>query len=101
MVTRRTREIGIRMALGSSAGPVLWLTAREALVLVGTGSLVGIAMATAALRLLAQYLFGASAVDPPTLLASGGVMVLVAGLAVSVPAMRACRIDPLVALRQE
>jgi predicted permease len=100
MVTRRTREIGIRMALGSSARSVLWLTAREALVLVGAGSLAGIAIATVASRVLAQYLFGASPVDPLTLLVSGAVMVGVAGIAVGLPAMRACRIDPLVALRQ-
>ena len=100
-VSRRTREIGIRMALGSSARSVLWLTAREALVLVSTGGAIGTGIAIALSRLLAQHLFGASFVDAVSLLMAAGAMLFIAGIAVSIPASRACRIDPLVALRHE
>jgi predicted permease len=99
-VSRRTREIGIRMALGSSAGAVVWLTAREALVLVAAGTLAGIAIAGAAARLLAQYLFGAAPVDFVTLIVAAIAMLFMAGIAAAIPASRASRIDPMAALRQ-
>jgi macrolide transport system ATP-binding/permease protein len=100
-VARRTREIGIRMALGSRAGSVLWLVAREALVLVAAGSVAGIVIAISASRVLARYLFGVSPSDPVTLFACAGVMLAIAAVAVSIPAARAARVDPLVALRHE
>jgi predicted permease len=100
-VSRRTREIGIRMALGSSARAVVWLTAREALGLVAAGTVSGIAIAGAASRLLEQYLFGAASVDVVTLLLAAAAMLFIAGIAVSIPATRAARIDPMAALRQE
>jgi macrolide transport system ATP-binding/permease protein len=100
-VARRTREIGIRMALGSDARSVIWLVAREALLLVGAGSLAGTLIAMSASRVLERYLFGISPADPVTLLACAGVMIAIAALAVSIPASRAARVDPLVALRYE
>jgi len=100
-VSRRTREIGIRMALGSSAGSVVWLTAREALALVAAGSVLGMGIAMALSRFLAQYWFGASPVGASSLLISAAAMLLIAAIAAGVPAARACRIDPLLALRNE
>jgi predicted permease len=100
-VTRRTREIGIRMALGSGAPSVLWLVAREALQLVGIGCAAGILLAAATGRSIEAYLFGVSALDPVTLLAAAGVMLVIAAAAVCAPALRASRIDPLSALRHE
>lgn len=101
LVSRRTREIGIRMALGANAGSVVWLIAREALLLIAAGTALGIAIAASAGRLLSTYLFGISTADPLTLVASAAAMLLVAAIAVSVPAARAAAIDPMVALHYE
>jgi predicted permease len=101
LVSRRTREIGIRMALGADAGSVVWLIAREALLLIAAGSIAGIAIATLAGRLLRSYLFGISPADPVTLAASAAVMLTIAAIAVCVPAARAASIDPLVALHYD
>jgi predicted permease len=100
-VTRRTREIGIRMALGSGASSVVWIVVREALQLVGFGCAAGILLAAATGRSIAAYLFGVSALDPVTLLAAAGLMLAIAAAAVCAPALRASRIDPLAALRHE
>jgi predicted permease len=100
-VTRRTREIGIRMALGSDAASVVWMVAREALQLVAIGCSAGILLAAAMGRSIAAYLFGVSALDPATLLAAAGLMLVIAAGAVCAPALRASRIDPLSALRHE
>jgi predicted permease len=100
-VSRRTREIGIRMALGASGGSVVWMVAREALSLVGGGSLVGIALAVVGWRFLTRYMDSISPVDLPT----GAVCVLamcaIAAAAVAAPALRGSRIEPTRALRQE
>ena len=98
-VARRTREIGVRVALGCRPASVLWMIGREALALVGTGSLVGGVMALIAARLLSSYLVGVSAIDAGTLTACGLLMLLVAVAAVSMPARRACRVDPMTAFR--
>lgn len=100
LVTRRTREIGIRMALGSGAASVVWMVLREALQLVAIGCAAGIVLALAAGRSIAGYLFGVSALDPVTMLAAG-LMLALAAAAVCGPALRASRIDPLAALRHE
>lgn len=100
-VSRRTREIGIRMALGSRPGAVVWLMVREALLLVTVGAVAGIAIASIASRLLVQYLFGGSSVDAMTVLISVAALLLIAGIAVSIPCVRASRIDPMAALRLE
>jgi ABC-type antimicrobial peptide transport system permease subunit len=100
-VSRRTREIGIRMALGARAGSVLWMVAREAFVLVAAGSVAGLALAITAYRVLPQFLTGVSAIDPLIVVACTLGMFVVTAAAVTVPAMRGCRIDPLRALRHE
>jgi ABC-type antimicrobial peptide transport system permease subunit len=100
-VARRTREIGIRMALGSSARATLWMVAREALGLVGIGSAVGLLMTVAASRIASSYLAGVSSMNAGILAAGAMLMMLVAAAAVTIPALRACRVDPLVALRSE
>jgi len=100
-VSRRTQEIGIRMALGASRNAILQLVSRETLGLVGAGLAVGIPAALAASRLLGHLLFGVSASDPLTLAAVSGTLVAVAAFAAYLPTRRATRVDPLVALRHE
>jgi ABC-type antimicrobial peptide transport system permease subunit len=100
-VARRTREIGIRMALGSNASSVLWMVAREALILVLVGSAVGIMISVTAYRLLSHELPEVSPIDASVLTGCAAIMLILAFAAVSVPAIRACRIDPLTALRHE
>jgi ABC-type antimicrobial peptide transport system permease subunit len=100
-VSRRTPEIGIRIALGSDTRSVLWIVAREALWLVMTGSASGIVLSFAAHSLLLHRLPGISPIDAPLLLTCAAILLMVAGAAMAVPAVRACRVDPLMALRQE
>ena len=100
-VSRRQREIGIRLALGSSGRAVLWCVVREASVLVVAGAIAGTAMAMIAGRLAAPYLFGVSQFDPGVLAASAAALGLIALIAVSVPAARATRVNPIMALRSE
>ena len=100
-VTRRTNEIGIRMALGAEASGVLWMVMRESLTLAAIGVAIGIPVALAAARLVASVLYGLKATDPTTVSLAGLVMIAVAALAVYLPARRAAKVDPMVALRYE
>ena len=100
-VARRTNEIGVRMALGARRGDILRLVLRSALSLIGAAVLIGGPLAFLAGRALRAQLFGVSAHDPVLLLTALGTLVAVALLATSVPARRATRIDPLVALRAD
>jgi len=100
-ITRRTREIGIRMALGSSVWSVLWLVVRQALALIASGSVLGVAISFSAWHLLSQRVSGVSAIDGSVLSVCAIIMLVVGAIAVTVPAIRACRIDPLMALRHE
>jgi macrolide transport system ATP-binding/permease protein len=100
-VSRRTREIGIRMALGATPGSVLWMIAREALILVGAGGAAGAVLAMVALRGLARYLAAVSAVDAQIAGSSIAGMLLLAAAAVCIPAIRGRRISPLTSLRQD
>jgi len=101
VVTHRTREIGIRVALGAQRGTVLWLVLREALALGLFGIALGIPCALAASQLISSMLFGISSGDLPTI-ASVSLLLLAVGLfAGYLPARRASRIDPMVALRTE
>ena len=100
-VATRTREVGIRMALGASRSRVLRAEIGAALKLVAIGVAVGIPAALASGRIIATQLFGVSAGDPATLTAVAASMTLVAALAAFGPARRASRVDPVVALRSE
>jgi predicted permease len=101
VVSRRTNEIGIRMALGAERMHVRWLVMREVFVLVAIGIAIGIPAALLSSRLVASMLFGLSATDTASLLAAVAVMVVIAALAGYLPARRASRVDPMVALRYE
>ena len=100
-VAERTREIGLRAALGASPLRILALVLRQGMTLTGVGVALGLAGAAVATRGLATLLFGVTAVDPLTY---AGVMALLFGvciLACSVPAWRAARVDPTIALRSD
>jgi len=100
-VTRRTREIGIRVAIGAQRQNVIWLVLRETLALALFGIAIGIPCALAAARLIASMLFGLSPSDIPTITAVSLLLLLVALLAGYLPARRASAIDPIIALRAE
>jgi ABC-type antimicrobial peptide transport system permease subunit len=100
-VTRRTREIGIRVAVGAQRQNVLWLVLRETLALALLGIAIGIPSALAATRLIATMLFGLSPSDLPTITAVSLLLLLVALFAGYLPARRASSIDPIVALRTD
>jgi predicted permease len=101
-VARRTAEIGLRMALGAARASVVWMVLRESLVLAGIGLLLGVPAALAGTRVLQSMLFGLAPRDPVTTLTVAALaMVLLAAVAGYVPARRAARVDPLVALRAE
>jgi predicted permease len=100
-VVRRTREIGLRMALGAVRADILWLVLREALTLLSIGVVMGIPVALASTRLLQSLLFGLTPADPSSLTMAMLMLVGVAALAALLPACRASRIDPMCALRHE
>jgi ABC-type antimicrobial peptide transport system permease subunit len=101
LVSQRTREIGIRMALGAQPGHVLRLIMKHALVLTTLGIALGIAGTLLTTRFMDGMLFGVTQRDPMTLFGVVGVLSLVALIACYVPARRAAHVDPLVALRYE
>ena len=101
MVARRTREIGIRMALGADTGSVVWMVMREVLVLAAAGVAIGVGAAWAATRLIQAQLFGIQATDLSTMAAAALGIVAVAVLSGYLPARRATTIDPVRALRWE
>ena len=100
-VARRTREIGIRMALGAERRRVLWLVLREAAALAGIGIAAGLLAAVLLVRYVQAQLYGLSATDPRTLFAAAIVLAVIALVAGYVPARRATAIDPMRALRTE
>ncbi len=100
-VTQRTREIGIRMALGARPPDVLRIVVRQGVGLSAVGAIIGILVALGATRYLTSLLYGVRPFDPPTFLAVALLLCLVALAACYIPARRASRVDPLVALRYE
>jgi predicted lysophospholipase L1 biosynthesis ABC-type transport system permease subunit len=100
-VAQRTREIGIRMAIGSSTGEVVRLIVRQGMRLVGLGLGIGLVGALGVAQLVRGLLYGGAATDPVTVSVVAGVLALVAFLAVWIPARRASSVDPIRALRAE
>jgi len=100
-VARRTREIGIRMALGAFQGDVIWMVMREVIVLVAIGIVAGFGAAMGLTRLVKSQLFGVEAMDPVALVAAIVGLAVVACLAGYIPALRASRVDAMHALRYE
>jgi predicted permease len=100
-VSRRTNEIGIRMALGAQRQDVLRLVMRESMILVAAGIVVGVAIAAGASRLVTTLLFGLAGTDSVTIAGAIAVMIVVSALAGFLPARRASRVDPMIALRYD
>ena len=100
-VAQRTRELGIRVALGANRGAVVWSVLSEPTRLVGTGLAIGLAGTFAAGRVVERLLYGVRPTDPVTLVAVAFVLLVVALIAGYVPARRATRVDPITALRAD
>ena len=100
-VARRTKEIGIRIALGASRGQVVGLVVREGMTLVGIGVAIGLTLAAAMARPLSAYLYGLGGFDPVTFGSVAALLASTALLANYLPALRAVRVDPLKAIRYE
>jgi len=97
----RTNEIGIRIALGAQRSGILWLILRESLLLVLIGAAIGVPLVFAAGKWISSLLFGLQPADPVALAFAIALMFLIGVLASYIPARRATRVDPMVALRQE
>jgi len=100
-VHRRAHEIGVRMALGAQPADVRRLVLARGIRLAAVGTLVGIVAALAATRFIAGYLYGVSALDPLSFAIAALVAIVVALAASFIPAQRACKLDPMLALRAE
>jgi ABC-type antimicrobial peptide transport system permease subunit len=100
-VSQRTREIGVRMALGAERGTVLGLVVRQGMLPVAAGLVIGLLAAFAATRVMQSLLFETNATDPLTFIAITALLGMIALVASLVPAVRASRVDPVEALRSE
>lgn len=100
-VTARVREIGVRLALGATRGMVVWMIVRDGLAIAGPGVLIGAPCAMAAARLVRAQLYGIAPGDPQTLLIAAAVFLATALAASLLPALRASRVAPVEALREE
>jgi ABC-type antimicrobial peptide transport system permease subunit len=101
VVARRTKELGVRMALGAKPSSMIWLVMKDVLLLLVLGLAVGIPAAIALGRFVATQLYGIKVNDPGIAGVSIAVLIIVASLAGFIPARRASRIDPILALRYE
>ena len=97
-VGRRSREIGVRMALGAGTMQLYAQILREGLTVAGAGIVVGLAVALAATRVVSTLLFGVSATDPLTFAAVAFILILIAAFACLIPARRAARVDPAITM---
>ena len=100
-VTRRTAEIGVRMAFGATAGQVVGSMLRDAVIPIALGTIVGVGGALAASRLIASFLFDTTPTDPATLTTVAAILAVMGCVAALIPAMRAAKIDPAISLRTE
>jgi ABC-type antimicrobial peptide transport system permease subunit len=100
-VARRTREIGVRMALGAAQVSVIWLVMQEVLFLVGVGVMIGVAATIALSRYVNSLLYGIGSNDPLSIAAAVALLGIVALAAGYIPALRATRVNPVTALRYE
>jgi putative ABC transport system permease protein len=100
-ISRRTREMGIRLALGAEARAVFLLVVRDGMLLVGVGIAIGLVAGLAGAQSLASFLYGVSTSDLPTFAATVLLLVAVALVACAIPARRAMRVSPMTALRYE
>jgi len=101
LVIQRTREFGIRLSMGATTGDVLRLVVGRAAKIIGVGTVLGLAGAMLVVRFIATLLFETAPVDPLTFLAAPAALAIVALAASYVPARRATRVDPTIALRYE
>ena len=100
-VARRTNEIGLRMALGAGRGAVIWMVLREVCMLATVGLAIGVPTALGTSRFVESFLFGMKPNDPRALALAAAVLTIAALAAGYVPARRASRVDPMIALRHE
>jgi putative ABC transport system permease protein len=100
-VQQRTREFGVRIALGASAASVLRLVISSALGVIGIGAAIGLIAAAVLSRSISTFLFGVQPLDPSTFLLVPAVLIATAAIAVAAPAWRASHVDPVVAFRSE
>src|SRR5229473_1462508 len=101
LVSQSTRDIGVRVALGAQPGDIIGMVVRQGMELLAVGILAGLAGAAALTRVMASLLFGVSATDLATFAAVPALLAAVAFAATAIPALRATRVDPIVALREE
>jgi ABC-type antimicrobial peptide transport system permease subunit len=100
-VARRTNEIGVRMAMGATPAGVRWLVLREVLILIAVGAVAGLGTSWLATRYISTLLYGLSPHDPVALATATAGLLVIGVFAGALPAWRASRVDPLVALRAE
>ena len=101
LVTQSTHDIGVRVALGAQSGNIIGLVVRQGMQLAAAGILLGLAGAAGLTRVMDSLLFGVSATDALTFTAVAALLAAVAFAAIVIPARRATRVDPMVALREE